>query len=131
MRNRLTFPCVATGLQWLVLAVLGTALLMPQLLVQLASIPHFCLFEQVTGIACPGCGVTGALLQLAGGDPGGAWKSHPGALLFPVYLLATVILNHSKSIGPWRHAAIRILDYGFLASLSVFWTVSTLIPHLN
>lgn len=131
MRKHPAFPSVATGLQWLVLAVLATALLLPQLLVQLASIPHFCLFEQVTGIACPGCGVTGALLQLAGGDPVAAWKSHPGALLFPAYLIFTVMLNHSNATGRRRHEAIRILDYGFLACLSVFWTVSTLIPRLT
>jgi hypothetical protein len=131
MRSRPAFPSIATGLQWLVLAVLGAALLLPQLLVQLASIPHFCLFERVTGLACPGCGVTGALLQLARGNATVAWQSHPGAVLLPFYLLSTLLLNHLKLSGSQRHAVIWILDYGFLACLTVFWTVSTLIPRLT
>ena len=131
MRSRPALPREASFLHWGVFAVLGAAMLLPQLLVQLASIPHFCLFEYVAGIDCPGCGVTAALLQLANGNPTGAWKTHPGAVLLPFYLFFSAVLTHRSPLGPQRYAAMRILDYGFLSSLAVFWIISTLIPHLR
>ena len=124
-------PREASLLHWGVLAVLCAALLLPQLLVQLAAIPHFCLFEYVSGLDCPGCGVTTALLQLAKGDPAAAWETHPVAVLLPFYLVLSAVLNHRTRCGPRCYAAIRFLDYGFLASLAVSWTFSTLIPHLR
>jgi len=130
-RSKLEFPNLAKGFQWLVLTVLVAALLLPQLLVKLASIPHICLFEHLTGIACPGCGVTGALLQLAKGELAGAWDSHPGAVLLPFYLFSTVLLNQQKFSGLQYHQVIRILDYGFLLFLAASWILSTLIPRLH
>jgi hypothetical protein len=131
MRSRPVLPRDASLLHWGVLAVLCAALLLPQLLVQLAAIPHFCLFEYVSGLDCPGCGVTTALLQLAKGDPAAAWETHPVAVLLPFYLFFSAVLTHRSPLGPQRYAAMRILDYGFLSSLAVFWIISTLIPHLR
>lgn len=131
MRSRPVLPREASLLHWGVLAVLCAALLLPQLLVQLAAIPHFCLFEYVSGLDCPGCGVTTALLQLAKGDLAGAWETHPVAVLLPFYLFFSAVLTHRSPLGPQRYAAMRILDYGFLSSLAVFWIISTLIPHLR
>jgi hypothetical protein len=123
-RSKLEFPNLAKGSQWLVLTVLVAALLLPQLLVKLASIPHICLFEHLTG-------VTGALLQLAKGELAGAWDSHPGAVLLPFYLFSTVLLNQQKFSGLQYHQVIRILDYGFLLFLAASWILSTLIPRLH
>lgn len=131
MRSRPALSREASFLHWGGLAVLGAAMLMPQLLELLASIPHFCLFEYVTGIDCPGCGATAALLQLANGNPAGAWQTHPVAVLLPFYLVLSAVLNHRTRCGPRGYAAICLLDYGFLASLAVSWTFSTLIPHLR
>jgi hypothetical protein len=47
-----------------------------------------CLFHLLTGMDCPGCGMTRAFLRLAHGDIAGAWALHPFSPFFAVLLLA-------------------------------------------
>lgn len=44
--------------------------------------PVLCAFRLVTGIPCPGCGMTRAWASLALGDWASAWTYHPLALPF-------------------------------------------------
>ena len=44
----------------------------------------FCWFAEVTGLPCPGCGLTRAMLALGRGEWGLAWRFHPLAPGFVV-----------------------------------------------
>jgi hypothetical protein len=48
----------------------------------------FCLFRAVTGLPCPGCGVTRALIAIARGDYRKAWRLNPAAFAVIVYFAA-------------------------------------------
>ena len=52
-----------------------------------------CGFRQATGLPCPGCGSTRALLALAGGDVAGAWRFNP--------LATTLTLGFALAGGVW------------------------------
>lgn len=45
-----------------------------------------CLFRRLSGIPCPGCGLTRAFLHLLGGDLVGSLRLHPAALVLAVEL---------------------------------------------
>jgi hypothetical protein len=46
-------------------------------------LPGVCTFKRITGVGCPGCGLTRSFISLAHGDLGAAWRYNPaGVLLF-------------------------------------------------
>lgn len=73
----------------------------------LAHQPTLCPLQLATGIACPSCGGTRALLYLAGGDPLAALQMNPGVTVFAAALgilwavgrLEGVKLGVAKSLG--------------------------------
>ncbi len=94
------------------------------------AIPVFCPFEALTGIPCPGCGMTRAMLSLIAGNPGDAAAHNP----FCFFLLFVVV----ASILPSRWLArlpppVRRLMPGFypvvLVLVIAFWIVDRLLPH--
>ena len=56
----------------------------------LISIPHFCLFQKVLHIPCPGCGITRSLFSTARGNIFLAWHYNPVGLLLFLFLLAQI-----------------------------------------
>lgn len=70
-------------------SVIGLALLLSvrsgtQVLVPLwgAPLPELCTFRRLTGMGCPGCGMTRCFIALAHGDLRSAWTYNPAGLLF-------------------------------------------------
>lgn len=70
-----------------------------------------CPFRAVTGLLCPGCGVTRMCLALLRGDLAGAWAANPVLLLLlPVLGLLAVrtarrYIREGRSLGPrWESA---------------------------
>ena len=57
-----------------------------------------CPFRAVTGLLCPGCGVTRLCLALLRGDWAGAWRANP-ALLPMLPILAALAVRLSVQIG--------------------------------
>lgn len=45
-------------------------------------LPESCAFKQVTGLGCPGCGLTRCFICLMHGDFARAWAFNPGGFLF-------------------------------------------------
>jgi hypothetical protein len=46
-------------------------------------LPGVCTFKRITGVGCPGCGLTRCFISLAHGDLNAAWRYNPaGMLLF-------------------------------------------------
>ena len=46
----------------------------------------YCPFWQLTGLLCPGCGVTRMCLALLELDPGAAWRANPGLFVLLPFL---------------------------------------------
>ena len=82
-----------------------------------AALPHttLCLFKAVTGLPCPGCGMTRAFLALGRLDLAGACAQNP--LVFP--LAALTALYASGSV-PRAVRSGRIANLALLGVL-VFW----------
>lgn len=59
--------------------------------VWLAGVPVLCPFRRLTGVPCPGCGLTRAVVALAHGDVAGAMALHP--LVLPAVAVAAGILG--------------------------------------
>src|ERR1700716_3309549 len=70
--------------------------------------PPLCPFRLLTGLPCPGCGLTRSLVSLLHGDLSAAVLSHPPGPIAASILLALVIIEvrrawgaaHSGVIGP-------------------------------
>ena len=75
-----------------VLLGLSTAILMLALVLSIRSrsqvllpwiqlpLPELCMMRRLTGIGCPGCGMTRCFISLAHGDFVGAWSYNPAGL---------------------------------------------------
>lgn len=82
-------------------AALAAALVSPvtsRLADHLATQPSLCPVLAVTGLPCPSCGGTRAVLHLAAGDVGAAVASNPGVTLLALVVGALI----AAGILPWR-----------------------------
>jgi hypothetical protein len=95
------------------------------------AIPLFCPFKALTGIPCPGCGMTRAMLSVTKGDFRGAFGYNP----FSFFLLFMVVV----SIIPGRQAEKLpsitpiVMNYFFivvLVALLIFWFFARILPIL-
>ena len=95
------------------------------------AIPLFCPFKALTGIPCPGCGMTRAMLSITKGDLQGAIGYNP----FSFFLLFMVVI----SIVPGKQAEKLpsivpvVMNYFFivvLAAVLLFWFFTRLLPAL-
>ena len=66
-----------------------------------------CPFKLLTGVPCPGCGMTRAYLYLFEGDIQGAFYFHPLFWLIPLL----VLLSFSGK-SPWFSVSIKIATFG-------------------
>lgn len=82
-----------------------------------------CLFRRITGLACPGCGLTRAFVALFQGDFTAAITFHPMAPLLAVEAAIAWLLWGASSRGFLRRAVLR-WDHLALANgaaLLVLW----------
>ena len=88
-------------LHWLLLllalAALGVALVLrvdatDQVIEPLTgrALPPSCLFRRLTGIGCPGCGLTRCFICLVHGDVSRAWTFNPSGMLIFLVVAAQV-----------------------------------------
>jgi hypothetical protein len=66
-----------------------------------------CLFHQLTGLFCPGCGTTRAILHLLHGEFREAVGSNP--LLLVALPMLAVALAESRTRGMWRERLRRVV----------------------
>jgi hypothetical protein len=95
------------------------------LLRAVTSLPHFCLFERLLGIPCPGCGMTGSLASLANGDLASSLALHPVGVGL-VLAVAVQSLARAARLLRWAPAGaperlIRTLNGGILVALLAVW----------
>jgi hypothetical protein len=88
------------ALAW-VLEVRDSRVVLPILGVPL---PESCGFKRLTGLGCPGCGLTRSVICLVHGNFLGAWDFNPGGYLFFLLIAAQL---------PYRIAQIWRIHCGF------------------
>ncbi len=83
-----------------------------------------CPFALATGTACPGCGMTRAVINLLKGDIGAAVEFHPLAPLILgqlVFMAVWWFLRRSDAVGPIpRRVGNAVVVVTALAMLSVW-----------
>lgn len=115
----------------LVSAGIAAAGLVLYLLARLGT-PVPCVFHRLTGLYCPGCGNTRAVLALLRGDLAGMLRWN---LLFPLeagYLLWIYLVSVRRYLKTGRFSIVSplpVLDGCFLAVL-IGWTVLRNILHI-
>ena len=89
------------------LGALALVLLAAALPSQGAGVP-ICLFRYVTGLPCPGCGLTRSFSCILHGDFARGYDFHPfGYLLLPLFILAASTLFLPNSFKPRLQQAFR------------------------
>lgn len=86
--------------------------------------PTMCPFALCTGLACPGCGLTRAVISLVRGDLGTAAAYHPLVFLFAVEGLAAwlwFLIRRRDLIGPISRPALNLVLGGTVVALIGVW----------
>jgi len=94
-------------------------------------IPVFCPFEAVTGIPCPGCGMTRAILSLMAGNFGTAALYNPFCFFLLFMIIASIL--PARWLEKVPSAVTKVLPYCYTAVLIlviVFWIFDRLLPVL-
>lgn len=85
-----------------------------------------CPVALLTGIPCPGCGMTRALNALVRGDWAEAWLYHPISFLVATQLLVLVSWWMTRRLGLLRSRSLgfAVINIGVTAfALSVVWVI--------
>src|SRR5215203_4153002 len=84
-----------------------------------------CLFRGLTGVPCPGCGITTSLLALARGDAVASWSANPAGFGIAALLVGQVVVAWlAMQRGLLAHAGLRWLtwlDRIAIGGLAVAW----------
>lgn len=113
--------------------ILGMAGLLYRIFVSYTGLAIPCLFRKVTGLLCPGCGVTGmcvALLQL---DWRGAFSCQPVLFVLLLPLTAVFICSAAGYVQDGRFRFARwqnFILYVSVAALAIFGVVRNLVRFL-
>jgi hypothetical protein len=65
-----------------------------------ASVPHYCLFERLLGIPCPGCGLVRSALALTRGEITRSWHLHPAGAFVLLFLVLQIPLRGTALLRP-------------------------------
>lgn len=88
--------------------------------------PTLCPFALVTGVACPGCGMTRAVSHLLHGDLGIALRYHP---LVPMVVLGAVaawarfMLRRGGRLAPMKGRTVNVILIASAISLLAVWVL--------
>jgi len=94
-------------------------------------IPVFCPFEALTGIPCPGCGMTRAILSLIAGNLEDAASYNPFCFFLLFMVIASILPPRWLEKAP--SAVTKVLPYCYTAVLILviaFWIFDRLLPTL-
>ena len=113
--------------------LLGMAGLLYGIFVSYTGLAIPCLFRKVTGLLCPGCGVTGMCVALLHLDWRGAFSCHPVLFVLLLPLTAVFICSAAGSVQNGRFWFARwqnLILYVSVAALVIFGVVRNLVRFL-
>ena len=117
----------------LYMMLLGMAGLLYGIFVSYTGLAIHCLFRKVTGLLCPGCGVTGMCVALLHLDWRGAFSCHPVLFVLLLPLTAVFICGAAGYVqnGRFRFARWQnLILYVSVAALVIFGVVRNLVRFL-
>ncbi len=95
------------------------------------KLPLFCPFKAITGIPCPGCGMTHAVLDLTRGDPAGALRHNPFSFFLVFMVFASLMpVEKMRRLPDWTGKLTNFLFIAVLAAVLLYWLYSRLLPLL-
>lgn len=113
--------------------LLGMAGLLYGIFVSYTGLAIPCLFRKVTGLLCPGCGVTGMCVALLHLDWRGAFSCHPVLFVLLLPLTAVFICGAAGYVqnGRFRFARWQnLILYVSVAALVIFGVARNLVRFL-
>ena len=75
-----------------------------------------CIFKGVTGMPCPGCGMTRACLAILQGEFSTAWRYHPFSFLL-IGLAILIVFQPEYAQEKW--GAISLIKQGIIVSILI------------
>jgi hypothetical protein len=95
--------------------------------VGLNGLPHFCLFQRIFGIPCPGCGITRSFIALSELNIASSWHYNPVGIFIILFILiqipmrvyAMIFINKGESIS----SLSKILSNLIVLSLLIVWII--------
>lgn len=84
-----TCICILLGALVLAPSVSGG----PSIAVGPITLPEICIFKNLTGLPCPGCGMTRSIISAVRGDISGSFFHHRLGLLTMAYILSQFLLS--------------------------------------
>lgn len=121
----------SAGVVWLLLSVIFAASALLPLPHgtngQIGNLPSLCLFYHLTGLPCPGCGLTRSFVSLGHGHFAEALHWHP---LGPVLFLLCALLWLRCGIYHWRGVTLLPLPPRTLSRLSAFACLVTVLTGI-
>jgi hypothetical protein len=93
----------------------------------LVRLPHVCLFKLISGLPCPGCGITHSIAALTSFNLSAAWQSNPAGIFVVVCVLFQLVarplaIMHPLT-GPNVHFASKWIGHAAFTALLVVWVV--------
>lgn len=97
-------------------------------LVQLTGISLFCPFQKLTGLACPGCGVTHLCARLVKGDPAAFGENWGITLAATLWLITAgiTLLRRRHILGITKEKPVQAVTWGCIGLLLLFGVVRNL-----
>ena len=87
-----------------------------------------CIFKGVTGIPCPGCGMTRAYLAILQGEFSTAWRYHPFSFLL-IGLIILIVFQPEYTQETW--GAISLIKQKIIVSILILLCLSLWLVHLK
>ena len=117
-----------TQLIWITAAIIAAGILLYGLI--RLGMPIYCLFYQITGLSCPGCGNTRVVLSLLEGDILRAFSYN---LLFPVgflyigYVYICCSIHYLKKNRFAYRSPAPVVDWIVLGVILLWWVIRNIL----
>lgn len=93
----------------------------------ISRLPHFCLFQKIFGIPCPGCGITRSLIAISELNFVSSWHYNPVGMFILLFIFIQIPLRifamTFKNMEGLMCLFSKILNCLIVSSLLLVWIV--------